>query len=134
MGWVLVLLAAPVLADNKPKTHAEHAEMSDGHDKGAHQHGEMVRVPSGPTVPDLDFVIAMDAVSGWNLHIQASNFRFAPESVNRPHKDGESHAHVYINGVKLARIHGPWFHIGALAKGQNRLPLPSMRTTIASWP
>ena len=32
---------------------------------------------------------------------------------------GEGHAHVYVNGAKIARHYGPWMHIAAMPKGKN---------------
>jgi hypothetical protein len=75
----------------------------------------------GPTAPTLDFVIVEDEVGGWNLQIQTTNFRFAPENVNGANRDGEGHAHIYVNGEKIARVYGPWFHIGSLPEERNEV-------------
>ena len=32
---------------------------------------------------------------------------------------GEGHAHIYVNGEKINRIYGNWYHIQELPKGQN---------------
>ena len=81
-------------------------------------HGGTIDLPAGPDAPTLDFRVAKDAASGWNLHIVTTGFRFAPESVNAPHRPGEGHAHVYVDGKKVARIYGPRFHLGALPPGE----------------
>ena len=59
-------------------------------------HGGTIALPSGPDAPTLDFRVVRDAASGWNLHIVTTNFRFAPERANAPHRPGEGHAHVYV--------------------------------------
>ena len=81
-------------------------------------HGGTIALPSGPDAPTLDFRVVRDPASGWNLHIVTTNFRFAPERVSAPHRPGEGHAHVYVDGRKIARIYGPWFHLGALPPGK----------------
>ena len=81
-------------------------------------HGGTIDLPAGPGAPTLDFRVAKDAASGWNLHVVTTGFRFAPESVNGPHRPGEGHAHVYVDGKKVARIYGPWFHLGVLPPGE----------------
>ena len=81
-------------------------------------HGGTIDLPAGLDAPTLDFRVAKDAASGWNLHIVTTGFRFAPESVNAPHRPGEGHAHVYVDGKKVARIYGPRFHLGALPPGR----------------
>ncbi|WP_417769791.1 hypothetical protein [Stappia sp.] len=94
-----------------------HAAMSGGH--GMHGHGEMLSLAAGPDAPALDITVTPDPASGWNLRIEARNFRFAPEHASGPHVDGEGHAHVHVNGEKVARHYGEWFHIAALPKGEN---------------
>lgn len=98
----------------------------DGHHHGTetpqstdHEgHEGTVDLPAGPSAPTLDLRVVRDAATGWNLHIVATNFRFAPERVNAPHRAGEGHGHVYVNGKKAARVYGPWFHLDALPPGK----------------
>lgn len=83
----------------------------------AHDHSKLVELSAGPTAPTLDFSLHKDAVGGWNLHISTTNFRFAPENVNLSNRPGEGHAHIYIQGNKLARVYSSWFHIPKLPAG-----------------
>ena len=75
-------------------------------------------LPAGPDAPTLELRAVKDTAAGWNLHIVTTNFRFAPERVDAPHRPGEGHAHVYVDGRKAARIYGPWFHLGTLPSGK----------------
>ena len=99
----------------------------DGHDHAtdhvtqagnadAHDHSQMIDV-TGP-VPTLAIEIAPDPVSGWNLHVITSHFAFSPGTSGGAHVNGEGHAHLYANGIKLARLYGPWFHIATLPEGE----------------
>jgi len=93
-----------------------------GHKSGVHDghtHGEMLSLTAGPSAPTLKMMVMSDPASGWNLHIMTENFRFAPENASRDHIDGEGHAHVYVNGTKIARHYAPWMHIADLKSGQN---------------
>ena len=85
---------------------------------GDHQHGEPLALPPGPNAPTLGIAITPDPKSGWNLRIETTNFRFSPENASGPHRAGEGHAHAYVNGRKVARVYGPWFHLDALPKGE----------------
>ncbi len=97
----------------------------DGHDHGAgaahgatatpraHDHDTTLDV-SGPNAPTLAAGLTPDPVAGFNLHLQTANFRFAPENAGRGDRPGEGHAHVYVNGEKIARLYGPWMHIADL--------------------
>ncbi len=72
---------------------------------------------TGP-VPGLTLTLHADASDAMNLEIVTTGFRFAPEHVNGPAKPGEGHAHVYIDGVKIARVYGPWFQLTGLSAGE----------------
>lgn len=105
-----------------------------GHDAGGHAsvehdhaaHGHAVHDHEGLTdagdfPPTLRAVLHKDPGSGWNLHVTTEHFRFAPENVSTLHVPGEGHAHVYVDGDKIARLYGPWMHIGALPEGAEAL-------------
>lgn len=98
----------------------EEPEMSE-HDHDGHTHPELVVMPEDGSAPTVDFELLEDAAGGWNLHIQTTNYTFAPENVNGENMAGEGHAHIYINNVKLARVYGPWFHIGSLPSGDTEI-------------
>ncbi len=112
-----------VMFEVKPIS-SKHKEMDHSKMKhGAHDHATLLSLPVGPDAPTLDFSLAKDKSSGWNLHIITSNFRFAPQAASSPHVAGEGHAHIYVNGEKLARVYGPWFHIANLPKGETMVTI-----------
>lgn len=59
----------------------------------------------------------LDAVSGVNGRIITEGFTFAPNSVGAAHVDGEGHSHVYVDGKKIGRVYGAWFHLDKLEPG-----------------
>lgn len=91
----------------------------DGSHGSGGQHG------SGPREAAAAMSVALetelDSVSGVNLRIVADGFAFAPEKVNREHSDGEGHAHVYVDGVKVGRVYTPWFHLDNLEPGRREI-------------
>ncbi|WP_406645892.1 hypothetical protein QEZ52_18180 [Aliisedimentitalea scapharcae] len=100
---------------------AQHADATSGNGSGhgsGHNHDEMVSVADDGAAPTLTLAVHKDPAAGWNLNIQTENFRFAPENASTAHVEGEGHAHVYINGVKLGRYYADWLHLSALPKGQ----------------
>lgn len=84
----------------------------------AHDHTAAINLPAGPDAPGLEISLTPDPMAGWNLHVVPHNFRFAPENASMADKPGEGHAHVYVNGQKLARLYGGWMHIPDLPKGE----------------
>jgi hypothetical protein len=49
---------------------------------------------------------------------------WTPEHVNHPHVPDEGNAHLYVNGKKLARLWGGWYHLEHLRPGDNRVAVP----------
>lgn len=98
----------------------------DGHDHSAHgdmdrgdaDHGSVLSLAASATAPTLAVMVQEDPMAGWNLRIMTENFAFSPQNASLAHVDGEGHAHVYINGVKLGRFYGPWVHLDNLPQGE----------------
>lgn len=98
---------------------ASHAAMGHGAgDTSPHDHSEILSMPEGPGTPSLEVAVVRDPASGWNLNVSVQNFRFAPEHASKDHVAGEGHAHVYVNGSKIARLYGPWLHLTTLPDGE----------------
>lgn len=75
----------------------------------AHKHAEILNVVTDKA-PRVSLTIAKDSLSGWNITLHTKHFRFAPENANGTHVLGEGHAHLYVDGKKVARLYGPNFH------------------------
>jgi hypothetical protein len=71
--------------------------------------------------PTVQLRAEPDPMGGWNVQVLTQHFRFAPEHVNTAHVDGQGHAHLYVDGEKVARLYAPWFHLPALPPGEYRL-------------
>ena len=101
------------------KQHGNHKQ-TDGNSTGSdgHRHSQPRKMPAGSDAPSITAALHEDTVSGWNLHVITSGFRFAPENASKEHVTGEGHAHVYVNGKKIARLYGPWLHIAGLPAGK----------------
>ena len=84
----------------------------------AHRHAETIEAPAGMGVA---LNVHPDSVSGFNVQIVPTGFTFAPEKVNTTHVPGEGHAHLYVDGVKLRRVYGPWAHVEGLSSGMHEI-------------
>lgn len=87
----------------------------------SHSHGAPLEIASSEGTSTLAIDLQPDPLAGWNLHIETTGFRFAPDHASGPHVPGEGHAHVYANGEKIARAYGPWMHIASLPDGDVRV-------------
>lgn len=99
--------------------HSDPAHHGSGHRAGAmaHDHAQPLDLPAGPGAPAVSIALHKDPMSGWNLQVMPQNFRFAPQNASAADRPGEGHAHVYVNGEKLARLYAGWMHIPALPEG-----------------
>ena len=64
--------------------------------------------------PSVTHLMFPDVMGGYNVQILPSNFNFTPASINRAPQDNEGHAHIYVNGVKIARVYSSWYHLSCL--------------------
>ena len=87
----------------------------------AKMHDMPVHLANNEAVPTIKAIIKKDLVSGFNLYLATTNFIFAPELSGLQHKDGVGHAHLYIDGKKIARLYGRWFHIKNIPEGAKEL-------------
>ena len=99
--------------------HADPAQHGAGIDTVAHaaMHANPFEVPAADA-PAIALRLTPDAVSGYNLQIETRNFTFAPERASAANVTGEGHAHLYVNGEKIARLYAPWAHIASLPAGE----------------
>lgn len=101
------------------------------HAHDAAMHGGPVEAPEGMTVA---LHAEADAPGGAvNIRIDAAGFTFAPERVNGDHAPGEGHAHVYVDGEKIGRVYGPYFHLGGLAPGEHEIRVTLNANTHAAY-
>ncbi|MEP2714955.1 hypothetical protein [Pseudophaeobacter sp.] len=98
-----------------PSHHGSHGQMAE---MAAHSHAKAIDLPAGSDAPAVAIEVQKDPMAGWNLHVSTQNFRFAPENASNADIAGEGHAHVYINGSKLARLYGNWMHLSDLPSGK----------------
>lgn len=75
-------------------------------------HGHDMFMVSAKDAPTIEVDVTEDAKSGWNIKLDTTNFIFTPEKVNGENVVGEGHAHLYVDGEKIARLYGPNFHYG----------------------
>lgn len=102
--------------DEQHKNLVSHSSMNHG----------LIEISNDSIIPEIENVeIHKDPMSGWNLHLTTKNFQFTPQDVGSDHIPGKGHAHLMINGKKVARIYSNWFHIPQL-----EYPLDELEVTL----
>ena len=98
------------------------AGMTASGDVASHSgHGGTQEVPADLPIPTIDIEVLKDPMTGWNLHVETTNYTLAPERVSTEHVDGEGHMHLYINGEKISRLYGYWHDLGELPPGEHEI-------------
>jgi len=121
--WTLIMggiISGAYLSNQSLRTHHAHEHKTDT----VHcrmQHG-FIEVSTDSIVPEIKKIeLIKDPMAGWNLYLQTANFTFTPENASKEHLPGQGHAHLYINGNKIARLYGNWFHIEELKNVENSI-------------
>lgn len=101
---------------------------------GSHTHA-LLEIDQSLPRPGVRLEVFPDAVSGLNLHLVTTSFTFTPELVNTAPRPNEGHAHVFVNGVKVGRVYGDWYHLdGALlTTGSNLIEVTLNANDHAEW-
>ena len=121
-GLAGFLLASGLHSGKIVDTHNHAADMHHGESMKDGEHMEdshnmeMVVVPEGALAPTVDLVLHKDPKGGYNAEIKTTNFSFAPERASTEHVFGEGHAHIYVDGVKINRVYGNWYHLASLGE------------------
>ncbi len=99
-----------------------------------HQHPPREVSPELP-MPSVNHLMFPDMMDGFNIQILTSNFSFTPAAINRAPVDNEGHAHIYVNGVKIARVYSDWYHLpGTILKmGDNEVRVTLNANDHSEW-
>lgn len=70
------------------------------------------------TPPSLTMTVEKDRMDGWNITLAPENFEFTPDQAGEDGAPNTGHAHLYIDGAKVARLYGVHYHMPDLPAGQ----------------
>lgn len=90
---------------------------TDSHDHAdmvMHNH-DAVAVLDIATAPTVEVMAIPDTKSGYNVRLITDNFTFTPDAAGGENVQGQGHAHIYVDDVKMARVYGEWVHLPAEA-------------------
>ena len=119
------LLNGVSLRVTKPAPADAHSHDGHAHRTGAHggdAHAAMSHEPLESEIPIIVAIAAdVEDGGGVNVRIGTRRWNWAPQNVNAAHVPGEGHAHIYVNGEKLNRVYGPYYHIPGLSPGDHEI-------------
>ena len=94
---------------------AFHPAAPGGHGGGSHE------VIESETPVSISVTAQQDDAGGVNVRIDTEGWRWAPEEVNMANAPGAGHAHVYVDGVKINRVYGPYYHLDDVEPGTREI-------------
>ncbi len=99
-----------------------------------HQHPLREVAENLPT-PAVNHLMFPDVMGGYNVQIMTRNFTFTPAKINQAVEQNSGHAHIYVNGVKYARVYSNWFHLpsSALTLGDNLIKVTLNGNDHSEW-
>lgn len=120
---------APYGVDGTPITAAQTvtAEPSEH----GHGHADLYEVDEA-VAPTIDLEVLVDPKSGWNLFAD-TDLTFAPEASGADPVDGEGHLHLYVDGERLDRLYGPWWHLSSLPEGEHEIVIEAAANNHAAY-
>ncbi|WP_070969365.1 hypothetical protein [Vibrio sonorensis] len=112
LAVICVLVGVIIAPDvtSEPENHDTHYN----HDHSM-EHGMINVAPE--SAPTIAVELIKDTSAGWNLVVDTTNFTFTPELVNLANVDNQGHAHIYVNGEKLARLYAHHYHLSDFPPG-----------------
>lgn len=95
----------------------------------------MLEVDKRILPPSVSVDVIKDEKDGYNIYLKTKNYRFTPEKVNSESIQGEGHAHIYVNGIKVARLYGEWFYLPSneLREGENIIEVTLNSNDHSEW-
>lgn len=106
------------------ESHAGSEHNHDDHGSGDDAHGhdrQAMENVSAAEAPTLSITVSVTAAGRHMLELVISNFEFSREHADDPHRDGEGHAHLYLNDVKLGTLYETRLLLEPLPPGHHQV-------------
>jgi hypothetical protein len=115
--------AGEEIQENLPTGEESQQNLSQGKLLSAeYMDGHKLREVPAEQAPSVELEVTEDSSSGWNVHVVSEDFEFAPERLGEV-RPQEGHAHLFVDGEKVARLYGAWYHLSgsAVPAGEHEL-------------
>lgn len=130
-----VLASAGCASDPGPSPEAQQTASAGRLLSATSPDGHRLREVPASEAPTVRLQVQKDSKSGWNLHVITERFRFAPERAGQQARPQEGHAHLYLDGAKIARLYGPWYHLDlfTVPHGEHTLTVSLTANDHTAW-
>jgi hypothetical protein len=132
---VATLLALAACGSGPQAGEENQQSLSEGQLLSAqHMDGHKLREVPAEQAPSVEVEVTEDSSSGWNVHVVTEGFEFAPERLGEV-RPQEGHAHLFVDGEKVARLYGAWYHLSgsAVPVGEHELSVSLSANDHTVW-
>lgn len=103
--------------------HNQNSHYSAANHEMMHQENQII-IPSKHLAPTIIGMVKQDPGGTWYLEVHTENFTFKPEKAGSEEITfNEGHAHIYLNGKKVNRLYGKFFHLDKLPSGTHNIKI-----------
>jgi len=78
-------------------------------------HNNKREISENTAIPQLSLSLFKDTSNGYNLYLSLVNYQIQPPELSQIkgvlNAPLEGHAHLYINGIKIGRLYGVYYHL-----------------------
>ncbi len=111
VGVIIGLGAGHALFNTEKSTEPSTVDASSMQAHGAMSHA-MLEIDKTKPIPNVSIDVMPDSKDGYNIHVTTRNYSFTPESAGDAPIANTGHAHLFVNGTKVARVYGEWIYVG----------------------
>ena len=114
VGWTAGYVLAEVTGDDSATS-----DTAGTNELASHAH-ELFEVEVA-NAPQVQLIADEDELGGWNITLVTKNFEFTPTDVNEDDVAGTGHAHIWVDGEKMGRVYGNYYHLPSLGEGEHEI-------------
>ncbi|MEH7382936.1 hypothetical protein V7138_20900 [Bacillus sp. JJ1533] len=101
--------------------HNKSSHLSAANHEILHQINQIIIPPLHPA-PAITGSVVQDPSGTWLLEINTEHFKFEPKKAgSNVITFNEGHAHIYLNGKKINRLYGQFYHLDKLPSGKHHI-------------
>ncbi|MGI9623886.1 MAG: hypothetical protein ACR2PK_13695 [Acidimicrobiales bacterium] len=108
----------PYTVDGEPIRATTTVVVPEPEADAGHSHAEMLDVAVADA-PVVSVEVFEDPKKGWNIQAIVESFEITPENASTAHVDGEGHLHLLVDGQRVTRLYGEWWHLAELTEGDH---------------
>lgn len=89
--------------------------------------------PASAAAPTVQLSATANSQSGFDVHVQTTNWTWAPDKVGSAASANQGYARLYVDGHLVNWLYGPWYHLDGLTPGEHDIKVTLNATNHAEY-